>query len=857
MQIKEKGLIKKAEFSISRQLCASAKEMLLVGLYGRRIADELTAMVDGMVLPVFEKALRLSVGDQYNGLTMLAVGGFGRKDLAPYSDIDIMLLAEDRDLATEEAAQAVLYALWDTGMNISHSFRTAGECIEDSLKDITVRTSLMDCRFLAGNKDLYLCFRRDTYQSLVFKGRRDFVGGMLREIEARHKSYGNSVYLLEPNVKEGIGGLRDIHSALWLTKAALSESDGGLRKTLAGNYYDNFFKAYDFLLRARAALHVVSERKNEVLAFEFHGPTAVSVGLRNTKRFLADEIFMRLYHRKVKDIMDALDKVKQAGGRRFISFPVSLAVKKITEDFVVARRELAVRDTAVLRDTDRIMEAVYIYSVTGRSFSDRLTEGIRSRLLFINRKTRYSRKAISFFMRILSGERVYDTLRLMHNMGVLDRFIPEFGRLRHLVIYEPGHRYTVDEHTLKAVKNLEDLKRTQDTRLSYLSKIMIKIKPEVLYLAVLLHDTGKGVRGDLKHDEEGYLMLKGIMERFQVEHEDRSAIEFLVKNHILLSRLALSRDADAPETIAQLAGVVRNVDNLNALYLMTYADLSAVNPGFWTRWKEYLFKDLYTKTCNHLLGSRARCFETADIGLKLFCLEMPERYLISNENKTIRSDYRMSLELDKTGVNVSIKEERDGTALMTLVTMDRPGLFSSIVGVLTFKGINIRSARLYTGNNSLVVDRIIISNWDELCWDGFEAEIAQDLGDEIIRGSYLKDRMKDGSDTLMTKRSRLRYPSMKRFEGFVEIDNESSGQYSLLELFSSDRMGLLYDIAKLLYSYGIDILSAVINTEDDIAQDVFYIRYKGGRLDAETTLNILYEVNKVTGPVFGEALSKG
>ncbi|MCC6347410.1 MAG: HD domain-containing protein, partial [Nitrospirales bacterium] len=583
--------------NISELLCEKTEELLKSGCDGITITRQLTRSIDTILEEDFTAVFSPLAGGELlhrKGLALVAVGGYGRGEIAPYSDIDILLLGRERSREIAESAQSVLYRFWDRGLNISHCFRTLQESIDDSMDDVQTRTALIESRCLAGDREVFNEYKRDIYPGILYKRKREFVGALLREIDRRHKTYGDSVYLLEPNIKEGRGGLRDIHSLSWLARVVLHVGgEGDLGKVLAPPEYRRFTRAFDFLLRIRLCLHAASRRKNDTLSFEFQKQVAERAGFTNTKRFLAEEIMMRLFYRNARFIMDALEKVMKMSGRRCMEarVPSPLALRKISPDFALANNEIIALDKGLFRNPDRIFEAFFLFARTGKRFSEQVRERIRSRFLFINKKTRSSRQSVAYFFAILRSGRAYETLREMQDAGILDRFLPEFGRVRHLVISEPYHRYTVDEHTLIALRNLESLRQTREERLRYLSDIMKGVKQEVLFLSVLLHDIGKGV--SRKHEEAGYILLKGVMERFGVESDDRSRIEFLVKNHIYLSKLVMTRDADDPETIAQLAERVENEENLNALYLMTYADMSAVNPHFWTEWKAYLFHNIY------------------------------------------------------------------------------------------------------------------------------------------------------------------------------------------------------------------------------------------------------------------------
>ncbi|NTU43001.1 MAG: [protein-PII] uridylyltransferase [Nitrospirales bacterium] len=809
---------------IAKSLCEKASELISSGSEGIPLARHLAAITDNLLTEIFEKGC----GNTSDGICLVAVGGYGRGEMAPFSDIDIMFLVRERTSLSEERTTEMLYKLWDTGLTIGHSFRTMKDCVREAMADIQTRTALMDSRFIAGDQSLYEDFRRDVYQQILFKNRKEFLGEIIRDSERRHGAYGGSVYLLQPNLKEGRGGLRDFHSRSWLSRVVLKTAppDRDNRHLLS---------SHDFLLRSRACLHVLSGRRNDTLSFELQERVARMMGLKDTRRFLASEIMMRLLYRKTHDIQESLRGLISACSRQYVrtylSIPMDWSVRKVAEDFYVCRGEITVRAMEILKEPDKVLELFRIYASTGKKLSSQVRDFIRERAVFFPSRKGPSRRAFGYFLDILKSGRVYDTLREMHDTGVLGRFIPEFGRLRHLVIHEPYHRYTVDEHTLIAIRNVEALGKSKMAKLQRLRDVMGHVRPDILYLSILLHDVGKAEGTGLKkqyrlsHEEEGVSRIRAFMERAGLEKKERMMVEFLVKNHILLSRFALTRDPDDPETIEQLAGRAEDEENLNALYLMTYADMSAVNPGFWTDWKAHILHDLFFRTREQLRGNRQYCRTINDPALRAFVMDMPERYLISSSLETIRKDYEISRAADRPLISMAVTERPDGTAELNILTTNGPGILSLILGVLGRKGLNVLRARFFTGRSGLVIDKIIISNWRELWWTGLEDQVREGLLDAFSRP------FSPGDEGLSSPPAPL-HPIPRRFESFVEIDNEPSGEYSVLEVFAPDRLGLLYDIATQIHGHGVEIISAAINTEDGIAQDVFYLQQGSGKVES-------------------------
>jgi len=814
---------------LSSILCESASELLQTGSDGLVLADNLTEIVDRVLLSSYLSLSQHEAAEGLKDMAFLAVGGFGRREIMPFSDIDIMLLSRSDTKVARDAAQKLLYKLWDEGLNISHSFRTLKSAEDDSLSDLQTRTALLDCRLIAGNAEVFEDFRRDVYPKLLFKGKRGFTAEIIRGIDKRHKASGDSLYVLEPNVKEGRGGLRDVHAMSWLARSELRLSAiEEYRQLMSEIRFRDFLSALKFMLKVRACIHIEASRKNDVLSAEIQDGVASRFGFRDTARFYAPEIMMRVFYHKAKVVTDALSKVMRLCGKRYFYLPAPFLVRKFNDDFFISRNEIIVKTPEVLDDPAKIIEAFRVYAVTGKEFSYNIEEILKSRAVFIDKDIRSAAPAVSSFRDILRSERVFETLSRMHDLGVLGRFIPEFGRLKHLVILEAFHRYTVDEHTLLAVRNAELLKQTKQGKLQSLSEIMKRVKNDVLFLAILLHDIGKGV--SRKHEEAGYIIIKGILERLQIEPQYRQQIEFLVRNHIFLAKLALTRDADAPETIIQLAEAAGDEENLDALYLMTYADMSAVNEGFWNEWNASLLTGLYTKTRDHIRGLNHDTFLLLDKKLQVFAGEMSERYLLSNTLDSIRSDQELVRTARKSGLAVSIRPTDEAAAEITVVTCKTPRLFSRIVGVLSARGLNIVRARLFTGSKGITIRRIIVSNWKTLLWEGMEKSILQDLKGVVLH---------DEPVALGKQHNEERKARTKRSEVFFEIDNEASEIYTLLEVMLPDKIGLLYDITIHLHEYNIDILSAVINTDDGTAHDVFYLQKDGGKLGYEDCLAVL------------------
>jgi [protein-PII] uridylyltransferase len=729
--------------------------------------------------------------------------------------------------------------------------------VNEARKDIRTRTSLLEHRYIAGDRRLYAHFKDTVYPEIAFRNQKSFVTEKFKEVETRKKKFGDSVFMLEPNVKEGRGGLRDIHTILWVGSVAFKVGGGDALGTIVTPYdLHRLKKAYDFLLKVRFCLHMLSGRKNDTLSLELHEPVAEMLNFKASRRFFASERFMRYFYLKTAIIHEISSHALDICALPYIQLPFLFTKKSITENFSLSKDRI-ISAGVIGKDTDMIMEAFYAMSKTGKRFSPRLKSEIKKNLFRITKKARNSPKAIEWFMKIIRGSMVYETLREMHRCGVLGRFIPEFGALSFLVVYEPYHRYTVDEHSLHAVKRLEDLGSTKYKNLHPLAEIFRGIRhKETLILSLLLHDIGKkGITREKTfpdhqvpekfHEGEGYMAMKNVMGRFNLEVRLRSRIEFLVKNHTLMSSVAFKRETDDPEVIAQFADEVMDRENLDALYLITYADMASVSADFWTEWRSYLVRELYESTARYIEGVVEQGTEQMERLLSLsekekaevkrFLSLMPERYMLSTPPEKVYADYKLFVDVEKRSFVVQVSGASGGTAEITVGTWDKPGLFSRIVGVLSSMGMSIYRARVYTGKNGLVMDKVQVSNWKELWWEGMEQNLGEKLEQAVMNGHPEPIERERGIHPEYMKAPEFH----GRFVPFIELDNEISSEYSSLEFFARDRHGLLYDATSLMHEKDIDIISARINTESGIANDIFFLQQRGEKLQGMTIHELL------------------
>ncbi|UCG77877.1 MAG: [protein-PII] uridylyltransferase [Nitrospirota bacterium] len=800
------------------------------GWKGRELASYCTAEVDKVIKEVLSQ-----IGKE-PPYAIFATGSYGRGELCPYSDVDIMIYSNKESVG--ERVKELLYRLWDTGLDISHAFRTPQDCIRDALQDMQIRTSLIEARFICGSMDIANTYSSEVLQKLRAKRSRDYVAGKLKEIRLRHKKHGNSPFLLQPDVKESRGGLRDINGVLWLSSVVFKKDNiEGLSELIGKEDLKKYLRAYDFLLRLRFAIHVISRRKNDRLLFEVQDHVAELLGIKGSKKFTSVERMMRYYFLKAGTISSISDRIFSMIGSKYARRRFNLRTKRLSDNFSVSKNLLIASSDDVFRESpDRIMELFSLYAENGYPLSEHLTELVKRNIIYINDHFRKNKKVIYEFFKILSSKRVSDTLRYLHETGVLGKFIPEFGAVRYLLVNSYYHEFPVDEHSLKCIENLEDIAGQGGHNVNRIKEIHAGLKKkELLYLAILLHDIGKS-KGRY-HETEGYKLIKKVSDRMDLDVKSRDFIEQLVKNHVFMSKVAFKYDIESPYVISQFAERISNEDMLDSIYLMTYSDMASVSKSYWTNWRALLLHELYMKTKDHLRGIRkegsdqdklirARSEGFGSVGE--FELNMNEQYFISTPETLRKRESMMYAKAKESGLDISIENRDDGTTDLTIITHDKEGVFSSIVSVLVVRKLNIIEARLFTSKDGYVVDRIRMSNWKELWWEGMDELLMSDLKEAIERRKIYTfgDR-----------------PRKKRgIETFIEVDNEVMENRTVVEIMAPDRDGLLYDISVAFSKNGMNISGGKIYTEQDVANDVFYLDVNGQSVHSHVLYKMIGEL---------------
>ncbi|HEY5513914.1 MAG TPA: [protein-PII] uridylyltransferase [Geomonas sp.] len=819
---------------------------------GTSVVQAITAMTDALVTRLFAALSDdLQMNDKSGELALVAIGGYGRGELNPYSDLDLMFLYSGKDSKrVEEVANRLLYFLWDLRLDVGYSVRTLSDCVEMAGGDVTVKTALLDARLLTGSEQLYRELRKVMVSQVLAKRSDAFIAEKLEELRKRREKYGSSVYILEPNIKEGEGCLRDLHTAMWVAKIKY-KVDEPRELVIKGVLSEDELKMYEsslnYLWRIRNELHYLAARKNDQLTFDAQTSIARFFGYEDSGKTLAVEQFMQdfyLHANSVEHFSSLLItkcSQREEGARKILGY---FTRRPVGEGFYVTKGELVVPDESVIdKDPVRLIRIFEYAQKQGVALGIGTKGLIREKLDLVNDKFRRSKEANASFFNILQSEKgVAQTLQTMHHLGFLNRFIPEFERIYCKVQHDVYHIYTVDTHTLFAVEEIGKLWRGEhrDT-LPLLTELALGVdKRWLLLLAVLLHDVGKGAGGG--HAEVGAELSRTVARRMGLSKEDGERLQFLVRQHLLLAHIAQRRDLHDERMIIQFARQMEKSENLKMLYLLTYADIKAVGPDVWTEWKALLLQELYEKAFQVLergdfkleaSGDRVRRVKRAVFELlrddypaqqvKDELQSLSTRHLLSYPPEVIAGHVRTLLLLsDNNTLVLKLTHEIDkGYTNCTICTFDVPGLFSMITGVMAANGMNILGAQIHTNSNEKVLDILQVNSpqgfviTDEHRWARLESDLRQVLEGEVRVGALVAKRHRPG---ILSEKAKPTVPAN------VEIDNEVSSDYTVIDIYAHDQVGLLYSITSTLTRLGLYIGVSKISTKVDQVADVFYVK---------------------------------
>ncbi|RYH08310.1 [protein-PII] uridylyltransferase [Tropicimonas sp. IMCC6043] len=780
-------------------------------------------------------------------MAVIAVGGYGRGEMAPHSDVDLLFLSTDRITPRIEAiVEEMLYILWDMRLKVGHSTRTIRECLRLGREDFTIRTSLLEMRHVDGDPELTDTLTHRLWQELFSASSKDYVEAKLQERAERHRKQGGQRYMLEPNVKEGKGGLRDLQSLYWIAKYV--NNVGRIEELVeAGVFtpeeYWAFEQAETFLWAVRAHLHLVAGRAAEQLTFDMQVPVAERLGYRDHSGRRAVEHFMQDYFRHATRVgeltrifLTALET--QHAKREPVLAGLFRRRKKVSDGFEIKGGRLAiVDDKAFLSDKLNMLRLFDEALGTDTLIHPDAMRLVSANLHLIDADMRRSPEAAKIFLGLLldhgNPER---SLRRMNELGVLAAFLPEFEPIVAMMQFNFYHAYTVDEHTIQCIKVLARIEHGELVEeLPVASRILKKgVNRRVLYLAVLLHDIGKGRQED--HSVLGARIARPVCQRLGLDEEEVETVEWLVRAHLVMSDMAQKRDIADPRTVADFAKAVKTRKRLDLLTVLTVCDIRGVGPNVWNNWKAQLLRSLHRQTATALENgledlNRDNIGEESQAALRAALDDWPaddveaeiERHYppywqgLPNATHTVFARLLKGIPDDEIRIDLTAEPDRDATRACFALS-DHPGIFARLAGALALVGANVVDAKTYTSKDGYATAAFWIQDGDGAPYEAARLPRLRQMIHKTLRGEVVP------RDALVKRDKQKKRERDFRFPTSVHFDNDGSEIYTLIEVDTRDRPGLLYDLARTLASAHIYISSAQIATYGAQVVDTFYVK---------------------------------
>ena len=798
-------------------------------------------------------------------LAILAVGGYGRAEMAPHSDVDIAFITPmKRSPWCEQVIEAILYLMWDLSLKVGHSSRSIADTMRMAKEDLTIRTALLEGRIVWGDQDVYDELRQRFWAEVVQGSERKFLTQKLEERNQRHTRMGNSRYVVEPNVKEGKGGLRDLQTLYWIGKY-MHRAESAAQLTQMGLFtpaeYRNFRRAEGFLLAVRSHMHVITNRAEDRLTFDLQRQVAERMNFADRPGKSAVERFMQYYFMQAKRVgsltgvfLSHLDD-EFAKKRARSGFFAGWAAKPRTLKgyVVIGGRIKSPRDRWFADDPVRLIEIFQLAEAEGLEIHPETMRQAGRDTKLIDKSVRKDPRANALFLELLGGRNDPETaLRWMNEAGVFGRFVPDFGRVNAQMQFDMYHHYTVDEHTIRAIGLLSQIERglLEDDHPRATKQIHRIASRRALYVAVLLHDIAKGRGGD--HSVLGADVAKRLCPRFGLDEKETALVQWLVLQHLLMSSTAQKRDLTDPKTIEDFVAEVKSVDRLRNLAILTAVDIRAVGPGTWNSWKGQLLGELYDAAQERLRLGHKRKGRRAQVGVKkaIVAETLAERAALVEEIGELLGDaywiaepediiaknlvqYAEARRIDEgLSIHCEVDEER-GATLVSVIAADHPGLFYRIAGGIHLAGANIIDARIHTAANGYAIDNFLV----------------QDLHDQPLREESQIVRLKQGiKDALLANvelvpKLAARPLSHSRAKAFavapsVNFDNSASNHFTVVEVTARDRPALLNRLAHALYKANLVVQSAHITAYGEAVADTFYVTdLTGAKVTAPARLN--------------------
>jgi [protein-PII] uridylyltransferase len=865
-----------------------AKERLEAGAGGIETAQLLSHVVDEVISALYDfttvhmfRARNPTEGER---LALLAVGGYGRGALAPFSDVDLLFLRPYKQTPhAESVIEYMLYALWDLGFKVGHASRTVEECVRLAREDYTIRTALLEARHLTGDEALSADLRRRFRKDVAEGTGAEFVAAKQKERDERHARAGASRYMVEPNVKEGKGGLRDLNTLFWIAQY-LHPSDRPAEFVRLEEFTTRelkaFIRAFDFLWSVRAHLHYATGRAEERLSFDLQPEIARRMGYLDRANREGEqepletgvERFMRRYFLIAREVGSLTrvfcakletDQAKRSpqGLSRFLPQRFRGGRKGVAPGFLEESGRLTVESPSVFADNPINMLALFqLADRTNQDLHPDAFSAVSRALNLITPRLRRDPAAARVFLDILArGRQPYRTLELMNEAGVLGRYIPEFGRVVAQMQFNMYHSYTVDEHTLRAIGVMADI---MAGRLAEDHPLAVSIAPmvedrEVLFLAMLLHDTGKGGEGG--QELAGARAARSACERLGLSTSRIDAVAWLVEHHLVMSDFAQKRDVADPRTVTDFVRIVQDPERLRSLLILTVCDIRAVGPGVWNGWKGQLLRDLYAASEAVFRGGRSD--DAADLArraqadaaraalatrpdgatpdLGLWARQMEDAYFTAfSAEEQLRHYALVRRAADQGGAAASSEIRRDSpVAEVCVAAQDRRGLFADLAGVMSRMGANVVGARVYTSSAGQALDVFLVQ---DMAGGAFGCDHPQ--GTQRLLEALEEAGRGETPRAEAVRRSDAGRAAAFAVSSTVSVDNNASEGATVVEVSGRDRPGLLEALARTFALAELTIQSAHIECYGERAVDAFYVAtLAGGKLEDARRISQLRE----------------
>lgn len=784
---------------------------------------------------------------QAEKLSLIAVGGYGRKEMAPYSDVDLLFLTPYKITPwAESVIETILYILWDLKLKIGHSSRTINDCLRLGKEDYTIRTALLEQRLVDGDNDTAKELEKRLWSELFNSTAKDFISAKLQERELRHEKQGGQRYMVEPNVKEGKGGLRDLQSLFWIAKylyQVKEQSDLVNLGMLIKDEFAKFQQAENFLWAVRCHLHICTQRPTDQLSFDLQVEVSERMGYKDTKARRAVELFMQDYFTHATRVGDITRIFLTALEAKHVKeMPLLQRIfrrlPKMKDPYIVSQNRLSVKSfDEFLRDKLNLLRLFEEALRTGLLIHPDAMRAVSANIHLFDEQMRQDKEAQRIFMDLLikhgNPERA---LRRMNELGALAAFIPEFQPIVAMMQFNMYHSYTVDEHTIQCISHLAQIERAElMEELPIASSILKKgANRRILYISLLLHDIGKG--RDEDHSVLGARISRKVAPRLGLSKKEVETVEWLIRYHLLMSDMAQKRDIADPRTVRDFAKAVQTVNRLDLLTVLTVCDIRGVGPNTWNNWKAVLIRALYRQTKKVLEnGYEAITRENRGAEAK----KNLKARLVAWDPRQVRSElarhydpYWQGLHVtahetfanllreitdDEIKINLHPDQDRDATRICFALN-DHPGIFSRLAGALALVGANVVDARTYTSKDGYATAAFWVQDkygnpYKVTHLKRLHAMIEKTLKGEVITQEAIKDR-----DRLKKRERAFKVPTS------ITFDNDGSEIYTLIEVDTRDRPGLLFDLTRALANMNVYIASAVIATYGEQVVDTFYVK---------------------------------